>query len=332
MTHSDAINPLGGIASRKRNRARRRETAHNRARAILLHEAPELLAATPDLIISAEKIDRLVSALSANKGGIDEVRWAHSVLTNILLEGSNTLGWKVEQFPPQIINAPRPPSVFRPETFSRTGILSEIIRRHNQVLEDKRMLDSFRIGVEWRDDKNKKRVRSPQELTVLEFQAAQLLFSAIVFGGLLSRDLVSNFFTSIETHLSTFEDLVWVDYELKPDFPEDRQAFRRWFPDPATICLLLNWRINGCSLPQKSPSTIKRLLTRYLECLGVFFIKDTARRRNDDSESVTSVHFTGIDSRLLGSYQSFRQASPMEFLLDAAETRLHTLVPTVLVS
>lgn len=323
-------NRLGGAAGRANNRRKLRESAEARTRDIFDRKAPQLLTSAPGLLVKADEVDELCTALSA-RSRADETRVGYNYLTEILRNGVETLDWKVEAYPPQVVNLPRAPSPFRPETFARTAILSEIIRRHELVLQDPSVLDFTKLDpVAWQEQDSRKR-KEVEVLLPVELRAAQVLFSSIVFGGLLERRLIYSLPAALETRFYTHNDYIWMDFLVPDRSREERPLYRRWFPDPITACLLLRWRIDGERWPSQTSGEIPKLLERYLTRLGLYFETAKSADSPNPGHSAMRVRFTGLDARLFECRPCFARESPFEFLLDAAETRLQINVPSVLV-
>jgi len=328
-----APNPHGGIAKRAEERQRNRRLVEDWARMIIGRHAPELLSDTQNLLVTSKTVDTLVTILAARRS-FEEISLGRSVLTSILRRGAEELGWDVKGFPDPIINIPRPPSPFRAESFARAAVVAEIMRRHEELLE--LPLELAQQGYpqskpEMTDGKSNHRsgtltIKTPEELL-----ASRILFCAIASGGLLCRPLVTRLPEAMNTAMTADKEYIWIDFELPAETPDDRPACRRWFPDPVTSCLMLHWRLQGYTWPAGSHGQINRLIDLYLKHLGVS-IKLISKEPSDQvAEKLCTVSFSGVDERVFNTHPHFRQSSTFEFLLDAAETRLRTKVPGVLV-
>jgi len=325
------LNPHGGIASRAEARRRNRQQVEAWARETIAKCSPELSSDAHALVVTEKTVADLVTALSARRTAI-EMRRARTVLTNILRHGIEKYEWTVERFPDPIISLPRPPSPFRPESFARAALLSEMIRRHEQSLElscDRAIQETETSQLVDKNGRASRRL--PPFHDPAELLAARIVFSAIVDGGLLCRSLVRQLPEAMTVALAATETYLWIDFAMPTRNPGERTAYRRWFPDPVTACLMLRWRLQGYAWPAEPVGRIERLLERYLKHLGVSFTFTSDTAADKASEKVCLVTFAGTEDRFLDTRPRFRQTSPIEFLLDAAETRLRTLVPGVLV-
>lgn len=327
---STAPNIYGGAAGRAANRQRLRESARARVEAGLRLRAPQLFADAADLEVPAEEVKALSSWISS-KFHSDEMAVACNYLAELLRRGVEKRNWKVQAYPPQVVNVRRRASPFRPETFARSVILSEIIRRHERVLVDA-SVDLFPTDTGSRASNKADRWNRPlQPLPPLELQAAQLMFSSIVFGGLIERHLIYKLPTALETSLFTHGNCIWVEFMMSDEASPERQLYRRWFPDPVSSCLILRWRLRAEPWPAPTPAAIRKLLKRYLRRLGVYYSGGQKPNPSGKTAPLTRLGFERVDARVFEGQPAFAQVSPFEFLLDAAETRLQTGVPSVLV-
>jgi len=100
----------------------------------------------------------------------------------------------------------------------------------------------------------------------VEEAAGRLLFAAVIFGGLVFKPLLVALPKALNNALFGARGLLWLDLELE----EGAACPRRWFPDPVTQCLILNWKKAGHAWPiaTNSPTTTARLVAKTLAAFG----------------------------------------------------------------
>ena len=170
---------------------------------------PDLLAGNPVLPLSSEEVEAFVNRL--HSGTPDHVFFQKfRFFARGLEKGRNEYGWEIP-LPaiPTII--PREPNKFTPEMFTHLGL--------------GRKLESLYL---------KNLTRIPASKTI---RFGQILFSAIVFGGLGNRRWHRPLFDALETKNKDKES-IWMDLELFLGDEEKTRLSRRWFIDPTTRGLL----------------------------------------------------------------------------------------------
>jgi integrase len=221
------------IAARQRARAQEAERQERRIRQAIAQHAPLLSGMEKDAGLDKESLDKIVSTLENDDTG----KLAKSIrrkLGQILVKLQKTTGGVVELPAPEVVLR-RAPSPFAPDRFAR-------------VPEFSRTIQLFMADLEAFPD-----VES-------DIAAGRLVFSAIVFGGLLHSRLVNSYCPLVIADLNRHEDFLWIDLKLPKPLEESSDRVRRWFPDPVSQCLIARWQSASHCWPLGESGSAAQLL------------------------------------------------------------------------
>lgn len=259
-----------GAARRKAERQAAQRRIEARIDQLIEAVSPGLAARRPGEGLSAGQLAEILSRAESN-GLLNQVKRFRRAIRSKLLELKQATGGQVAIPAPEVVLA-RTPSPFRPDKFEGIPALSRMVEAFLQRLAP---------GLGERD------------------LAAQILFSSIVFGGLLHPVLVEALPSAIEKGFHVHDGECWLEIPIPSESDPGSAVTRRWFPDSITVCLIANWRRRGCPWPAFKRDSTKALLAPLLRTLSA------------------AAQVEGIESR--GQ------------LVQAAETRLRLSLPGVLV-
>ena len=236
-----------GQSSRAEARRRERIRLDATIRGVIARHAPDLAAGNPGAGLQPSTLEKIIEEISGD--GMDSDRKALRTLDRVLRQMQRTTKGEV-RLPDPVVSQHRKASPFRPEEMRR-------VRRLSAAAEA------------FQDDLAKQRDVSD------DLMAAQILFSAIVFGGLLHRTLVTALPTAIERAFVSAGNTYWIDITLNE---EDPDHVRRWFPDPVTLYLIARWRKEGRAWPaQRTSGDLLTLLSDHLARASGKHINKTLR-------------------------------------------------------
>lgn len=308
---------ISGRAYRRGQRHQRLQRLASQIDNIIDRHAPSLLKEIPDAELSSDGLLAILTDLEAEIP-VERIKRCRMILRSRLQQlQTSTCGQ---------VNLPSP------ETFIRRDPSPFAGRKLANVVQLEKMLALFKEEISTGLDIRaglialKKRKGEPGELALQRkndrYQRAllgRLIFSSIVNGGLLSRPLVSDLLSALQSNLMANEGIAWVSFDLRstangklstdglsevdPDGP-----VRRWFPDPVTLGLIRHWISNYKNTElrdwarKESPAAC---LKTYIGCL---------RRLRPDGQ------------------RSHAIPDSVEWLRTAARTRLSLQLPQVLVN
>lgn len=201
-------------ADEKRRLEKTETSRHETETAVVaLLEKEELLPwveGVTDLKIPDEDVRRILAEIDAEYSGSFR-RWAVNFLVRGLERGKNELGWHV-RVPSRVVALALPSPPIRPKDFHHLQ-LADLLRA--EFIRN-------RIG------------RLQPDAPV---KAADILFSAIAYAGIIHQAKLMEFVRNAHLRLFVANNKVWVDW--KSASPED--AWSRIILDPITASLLLRW-------------------------------------------------------------------------------------------
>ncbi len=186
---------------------------------------PELYAASePGLAISPEIISHLVRSLTP-KPKQPRLHYKRlNFLIDALAWGKAHLDWTVD-LPPRPVIVPTGYNRVRPSLMQNLKLFRNIEQAFLRDLEQP---------------------LSPG----LHLRLGQILFSAILFGGINHHSWLEGLLPGLADHLYQHDDLLWVDLWADGNVPSGKDAlieqrnpsrYRRWIADPTTKLLIYRW-------------------------------------------------------------------------------------------
>jgi integrase len=149
----------------------------------------------------------------------------------------------------QDLDLPPPPIILPPEKNLISAYLGERLDRFREIEK------SFLEDIEKRFIKDSSKLPPKDTSKVLvdtpSLRAGQIYLSAILFGGLLSKNWALAFPKALENGLHQVDDVLWADLWTGKGCPKQGQdrflaqmeptRYRRWISDPTTQYLLYRW-------------------------------------------------------------------------------------------
>lgn len=227
-----------GIERRSTARARNRERERDKILQAISAVAPGLADGQKGAGLDMTQLNQVLARLGGTNPGdrIDSTRKQRQQLSGILQALQRVSGGTVV-LPAVPVRIPRKTSPFRNTDVANLQPLREFIRQFTLELTRDRL--------------------APDRLPGL------IAFSAVVFGGLITRECLNALPGAIGTEAYSFKDLFWIDLWLSGS--DGERPVRRWFPDPVSQCLILQWR----SLQQEWPNEpIDELVCTLMRELG----------------------------------------------------------------
>lgn len=261
-----------GSEARRAARAQAERALSERVLQLVRHVAPTLARFDSGAGLDERQLATILGRLESD-GSLVRIKQARRILRRTLEElGRKTQG-SVALPAPELMLA-RPASPFRPDAFRQVPQLSRLVTAFLKEVETEPQRGSIEM-------------------------AATILFSAVVFGGLLHSTLVDALPLAFADRFHVSDDECWLDIEIEAATDSQPARYRRWFPDPITTCLMARWKRDQLVWPTDGAGSAKSLLRGLLDRL----CRETGA--------------SGIKS----STQ----------LLAAAQTRMRTILPGVLV-
>lgn len=137
--------------------------------------------------------------------------------------GKSLYGWENVVVPSIPLTAPREPARFTPHSFFKLNQSKPV---HTSFCK---FLEKSEIGI----------TSSPKFL-------GSILLSAVLYGGLLSREWLTPLLRGLPDKVRVHGDLMWLDLERPYIYPKHEEQkektkyiHRRWFPDPLTQTLIV---------------------------------------------------------------------------------------------
>jgi len=229
------------VAARRQARQTAKARLERKLRNVLERHAPTLVAGEKSAGLDLPTLGVVLQEIQDDPK-LDSIRSARRRLRDMLIAMQKVTGGDV-QLPAPEVALHRAPSPFRPQLVRNLPWLSNVI-------------EAFLADIE----------RTPDVGD--EIAAGRILFSAIVFGGLLNPVLVARFPTDLGESLAQHEGLCWLDIPLPGKDKDSDERIRRWFPDPASQCLIVRWTRDRKSWPegrQGTPSELIRSLLNHLQ-------------------------------------------------------------------
>lgn len=208
--------------TRAATRSKTREKLEAGVRVLIQRHAPKLHDGVDGAGLDSPTLNKIIDELSTS---FDAHRRARQALERVLRGMQKITNGQV-RLPAPAVPRPRKSSPFHPKAFGPVVRLSELI-------------DAFTRHIE--------RERNVTE----ELGAARIVFSAIAFGGLLCESLIERLPVAIVTSLHAYKDECWINFDLQVKATDARRV-RRWFPDPVTQCLIVQWVQSGRVWPNRS--------------------------------------------------------------------------------
>ena len=196
------------------NRRLKAFPAEKRVLSLLRRRHPDLRAGLPEATLNRADSEALIGMLRSKEATAREIQARIKFLALGLERGKNELGWDVSipEVPSLIW---REASPFTPASVEGAVYLGRIERAFLRDLE-----------------------RYPPQAPWL---VAQILLSAILFGGLLAKDWLLPWAAALFDGFRSDHETTWLDMRKCRDDNGGREL-RRWFPDPLTELLMLRLR------------------------------------------------------------------------------------------
>lgn len=237
------------VAARRQARQAAKARLERKIRGVLERHAPALVAGEKGAGLDLKTLGAVLNEIQED-ANLDSIRSARRMLRNMLIAMQKVSGGSV-QLPAPEVALYRPPSPFRPQLVRNLPWLSSII-------------EAFLADLDKQPEDPDKQPEVDDDLA-----AARVVFSSIVFGGLLNPVLISRFPAVLGKGLARHADLCWLDIPLPRKDEDSGERVRRWFPDPASQCLIVRWVQRGKSWPEGRPGTPDQLLRRLFNHLRV---------------------------------------------------------------
>lgn len=226
------------LERRREARAKSRARIRQRVSQMIEDAAPDLTAGSSGAGLSSAQLRQILDALreDGNKRRLDATKQQLRSLASQLRALQRVTGGSVA-LPAIPVVIRRKASPFKSDRFASLLLL-------------RRLMDKFLKDL---PNGQKSAIR----------MAGQIIFSSIVFGGLINPRLVKALPKAIEDGIRAHDGLLWLDVE----FVDRRKVekLRRWFPDPISQCLILRWRAQGLEWPQTSAENLIWKLMRALD-------------------------------------------------------------------
>ncbi|MDH5766974.1 MAG: site-specific integrase, partial [Gammaproteobacteria bacterium] len=225
------VKPDGGEALRRYERRRKYRNERIGILSIVEKINPRLIYGHRDIKCTDDEVSKLLERIAENSESI-RVKQGHNFLVQGLEAGKKKLGWKIN-VPSPMVNIKRDSSPFRPSQFHTLKKLYLIINRFNESIEDEYY---YKNSSSWKKQNN-----NTKEIFIKNYHAGQILLSAIVNGGILSKKWLDGFGDALKHRVVIDDDYLWLDLEVNIK-NSTRKDHRRWFADPVTGLLILKWK------------------------------------------------------------------------------------------
>lgn len=302
---------------RRAERHRRLQRIADNIDEIIHRHAPALIHQSPNATLDPRGLQAILDDLEA-EFPVERIKRARIILRSRLQQLKATTTGKIAVPSPETYIR-RDPSPFSRDKLAKVvqleGMLSLFEQEINTDLDIQPSLIKFKRRKDEPENLTKQRRNDRYRRALL----GRLLFSSIVNGGLLNRNLVKDLFSAFSVSLMAHDGIAWVSFDLSstpkseygntggvhidPDGP-----VRRWFPDPVTLGLIRHWR-SHYNTPE---------------------IRDWACR---ESPAACLKTYIACLRRLRGrSHQPTNLRDSIDWLRSAAHTRLSLHLPQVLVN
>ena len=258
----------GGEKERRRNRLKNIRKHQLSVLNILEIRQPDLVRGTAGIKLDQGQVDELFEAIYQNTDGY-YLKKRHNFLASGLARGKEEGLWNLP-VPAPMVTVRRDPSPVRPDKFHALQALNNLNQLFESSLADPEFFGTCTKFLKHIKPRTDAPLATPQQL-----QAGQIIYSAIVNGGLLHHTWQARLGDAIRNHLYVDGNCLWLDL-IEPSTTDDvPDLTRRWFPDPLTGLLILKWyKAYGQSWPEYNQKTgplkhTRFLLERYFKSLGL---------------------------------------------------------------
>ncbi len=257
----DSTISLGGSYQRKLDRKLARKVEEDKVLAILDDIEPSLRKKInePEFFLKKDQVENILKTLTSDCNGYT-AKLRHNYFVKFLKQHSiNSNAHIFIPSPMFILTRERSP--FTPDSFKQLNALKRINNSFLYTLED----PEFRM----RNNQYSKRLNyRKKDSSLQKLLAAQILYSSIVNGGLLQKNLITEFGNALDSRLIIENNLLWLEISVNESQDDISQtSYRRWFPDPLTAMLILRWKRKKFEWPnnKSKKSTVKQasLLLKY---------------------------------------------------------------------
>ena len=260
----------GGSKKREYDRACRRYKCHELVIGLIMTNEPELFLGKLGIFVPENRINKLLDKIQDSCSSRD-LKLCRNFFIKGLANGVKKEKWKLI-IPSTSIILPRQKSPFTPDSFIPLKALSYLKDQFKLSIEEPTFYQNNSSYLH-----RVRKIKKFKESNSSQLHAGQIIFSAILNGGLLNKKWIDTLAEGIKNNVIVDNDLLWIDLEIVEKNKEDENSlFRRWFPDPLTSLLILRWKkIHGNHWPKcishsnnnKSPIAI--LLEQYILSLEV---------------------------------------------------------------
>jgi integrase len=258
------------VAARRQARQAAKARLEQKLRSVLERHAPRLVAGEKGAGLDLQTLGAVLQEIQ-DDSNLDSIRSARRKLRDMLIAMQKVTGGDV-QLPAPEVALHRAPSPFRPQLVRNLPWLSNVIEAFLADLENKPKVGN-------------------------DLAAARIVFSAIVFGGLLNPVLVSRFPSALDKSLAQHAGLCWLDIPLPGKDKDSGERIRRWFPDPASQCLMVRWVKDEKSWPEGklgAPAELLRFLLNHLKVPDAAAAQGSLRGLLVAAQTRLRIHLPGV--------------------------------------